>query len=62
MKKNFIALSIAKEKCVMVDACCGYVIWMNYTLEDYKICMKNIFIKCDNTNVICLIKNHIQHS
>lgn len=35
---------------------------MKNTLEDYKIYLKNILIKCDNTSIICLTKNHIQHS
>ena len=35
---------------------------MKNTLEDYKIHLKNISIKCDNTSAICLTKNHIQYS
>ena len=36
--------------------------WIKNTLEDYKIHLKNIPIKCDNTSAICLTKNLIQHS
>ena len=36
--------------------------WMKNTLENYKIHLKNIPIKCDNTSAICLTKNLIQHS
>ena len=35
---------------------------MKNTLEDYKVHLKNILIKCDNTSAICLTKNPIQHS
>ena len=41
---------------------CAQVVWMKNTLEDYKIHVKNILIKCDNISVICLTKNLIQHS
>ena len=36
--------------------------WMKNTLEDYKVHLKNILIKCDNISVICLTKNLIQYS
>ena len=32
------------------------------TLEDYKVYLKNIPIKCDNMSAICLTKNPIQYS
>ena len=35
---------------------------MKNTLEDYKIHLKNISIKYDNTSAICLTKNLIQYS
>ena len=35
---------------------------MKNTLEDYKVHLKNIPIKCDNISVIYLTKNLIQHS
>ena len=35
---------------------------MKNTLEDYKIYLKSIPIKYDNTSAICLMKNLIQHS
>ena len=35
---------------------------MKNTLEDYKVHLKNIPIKCDNTSAIYLTKNPIQHS
>ena len=35
---------------------------MKNTLEDYKVHLKNILIKCDNTSALYLIKNLIQHS
>ena len=35
---------------------------MKNILEDYKVRLKNIPIKCDNTSAICLTKNPIQHS
>ena len=46
---------------IAAGACCAQVILMKNILEDYEIHLKNIIIKCDNTNAICIIKNLIQH-
>ena len=57
-----VALSTTEAEYIAVSAYCAQVVWMKNTLEDYKIYLKNIFIKCDNTSAICLTKNLIQHS
>ncbi|CAL9126556.1 unnamed protein product [Musa textilis] len=61
-KQNSVALFIAEVEYIAVGACCAQVIWMKNTLENYVIHLKDIYVKCDNTSVICLIKNPIQHS
>ena len=61
-KQNSVALSTIEAEYIAASACCAQVVWMKNTLEDYKIYLTNIHIKCDNTSAICLTKNPIQHS
>ena len=61
-KQNSVALSITEAEYIAASACCAQVVWMKNTLEDYKVHLKSIPIKCDNTSVICLTNNLIQHS
>ena len=61
-KQNSIVLSTIEAECIAARTCCAQVVWMKNTLEDYKVYLKNILIKCDNTSAICLTKNLIQHS
>ena len=35
---------------------------MKQTLEDFRLNFEHVSIMCDNTSVINLSKNHIQHS
>ena len=61
-KQNSVALSTTEAEYIAASACCAQVVWMKNTLEDYKVNLKDIPIKCDNTSAICLTKNPIQHS
>lgn len=58
-KQNSVALSTTETGYIVAGACYAQVIWMKNTLEDFRIHMKNIPIKCDNISVICLTKNPI---
>ncbi|KAK9026737.1 hypothetical protein V6N11_039571 [Hibiscus sabdariffa] len=46
----------------LAGSCCAQVLWMKQQLFDYGIDVGTIPIKYDNTSVICLTKNPIQHS
>ena len=46
---------------VATGSCCAQVLWMKHQLEDYRISLDYIPIKCDNMRVIILSKNPIQH-
>ena len=61
-KQHNVVLSTTEVEYVTVGSCCAQVLWMKQQLEDFGIAMDHIPIKCDNTNAICLTKNHIQHS
>lgn len=44
-----------------IDLCCAQILWNKQTLSDFDL--YNILpIKCDNTSVIYIFKNSIQHS
>ena len=47
---------------VAVESYCAQILWIRMQLEDYNIKQSKISIKCDNTSVINLSKNLIQHS
>lgn len=55
-------MSAAEAEHISAAKCCTQLLWMKYQLEDYQISGSNIPSFCDNTVVICLIKNPIQHS
>ena len=57
-----IALSTTKAEYVAAGNCCAQILRMKQQLEDFGIAMDHIPIKCDNTSVISLTKNPIQHS
>ena len=43
-------------------ACCSQILWMAQQLQDVRINLKGIPIKCDSTSAIFLNKNLMQHS
>ena len=47
---------------ITVESCCVQILWIKQQLIDFGIELKNIFIRCDNTSAINLIKTLIQHS
>ncbi|KAK9035730.1 hypothetical protein V6N11_077761 [Hibiscus sabdariffa] len=61
-KQNSVALSTTEAEYISAGSCCAQVLWMKQQLLDYGIDVGTIPIKCDNTSVICLTKNPIQHS
>lgn len=61
-KQNFVALSTAEVKYLVVDNCCVQILYMKQQLHDFGVIFENVPIMCDNTSVINISKNLIQHS
>ena len=57
-----MALSTAEAEYVVTGSCCAQSLYIKQQLEDFKILFYYIPIRCDNTSVISLSKNPIQHS
>ena len=61
-KQNSVSLSTAEAKYIAAGSCCTQLLWMKKLLHDYGIPQDTMCIFCDNTSVINLSKNPIQHS
>jgi hypothetical protein len=61
-KQNSVALSTAEAEYVAAGSVCAQILWMQHTLLDYGLNLKNVPIMCDNTSAICLTKNPVHHS
>ena len=60
-KQNLVFLSIAEVEYIAASSCCAQLLWMKKLLQNYEISQETICIFCDNTSVINLSKNHVQH-
>ena len=61
-KKNSVSLSIVEAEYIAVGSCCSQLLWMKKVLTDYGISQDTMIVYCDNSNVIDISKNPIQHS
>ena len=61
-KQNSVSLSIAEAKYIAVGSCCIQLLWMKKLLHDYRIPQDTMCVFYDNTSVINLSKNPVQHS
>ena len=61
-KQNSISLSTAEAEYIAVGSCCTQLLWMQKLLHDYGIRQEYLTIYCDNTSVINISKNPVQHS
>jgi hypothetical protein len=62
-KQTSISLSIPEAKYIEATSCCTQVLWIKNNLKDIQVpCDQPVSIMCDNTSVINLSKNHVQHS
>ena len=43
-------------------SCCAQILWLKQQLEDFGLKISKVPLLCDNTSVINLTKNQIQHS
>ena len=60
-KQNLVFLSIAEVEYIAASSCCAQLLWMKKLLQNYGISQETMCIFCDNTSVINLSKNHVQH-
>ena len=60
-KQNSIVLSMAEVEYTATRLGCAQVLWKKKTLSDFGITYSHFPIKCDNTSVISISKNPVQH-
>ena len=61
-KQNSILLSTAEVEYIAAGSYCTQLLWMQKLLHDYGICREHLTVYCDNTSVINISKNLVQHS
>ena len=61
-KQNFVSLFTAETEYIAAWSCCTQLFWMKKLLHDYEIPQDIMCVFYDNTSVINLSKNPIQHS
>ncbi|GJV12694.1 retrovirus-related pol polyprotein from transposon TNT 1-94 [Tanacetum coccineum] len=61
-KQNFVAMSSAKAKYVVVAGCCAQVLWIKSQLADYDVLYDKVPIFYDNTSAIAISNNPVLHS
>ena len=61
-KQNSISLSTAEAEYIAASSCCSQLLWMQKLLHDYGIYQEHLTIYCNNTSVINISKNPVQHS
>ena len=61
-KQNSVSLSIAEAEYIAAGSCCTQLFWMKKLLHDYEIPQDTMCVFYDNTSVINLSKNPVQHS
>ena len=61
-KQNSISLSTIEAEYIAVGSCCSQLLWVKKLLNDYGITQDTMVVYCDNSNVIDISKNPVQHS
>jgi len=61
-KQACVALSTTEAEYIAVGSCCARSLWIKQQLSDFGLNLSKIPLLCDNTSVINLTKNPIQHS
>ena len=61
-KQNFVSLSTTKVEYIAARNCCSQLLWMKKLLSDYGISQDTMVVYCDNSSVIDISKNPVQHS
>ena len=61
-KQNYVSLSTVEAEYIVAGSCCSQFLWINQTLKDYGINVKNVALYCDNESAIKIAHNPVQHS
>ena len=61
-KQNSVTLSTVEAEYIVMGLGCAQLLWMKQTLRDIGLAFFHVPIKCDNTSVISISKNPLQHS
>jgi len=61
-KQACVALSTAEAEYIVAGSCCSQIHWIKQQLKDFGLKVNKVPLLYDNTSVINLTKNQIQHS
>ena len=61
-KQNYVSLSTVETEYIATGSCCSQLLWMKKILTDYGISQDTMVVYCDNSSVIDISKNPVQHS
>ena len=61
-KQNSVSTSTAEAEYIVAGSCCAQILCMKNQLLDYGLQVDKIPIFCDNTIVIAITENPVQHS
>jgi hypothetical protein len=61
-KQSSISLSTIEAEYIATGSCCTQLLWMKKLLCDYGFTQDTMVIHCNNTSVINISKNLVQHS
>ena len=61
-KQNSVSSSTAEAEYIVAGSCCLQLLWMKKVLTDYGISQDTMVVYCDNSSVIDISKNPVQHS
>ena len=61
-KQNSMSLFTAEAEYIAVGSCCSQLLWMKKVFTDYGISQDAMVVYCDNSSVIDISKNPVQHS
>ena len=61
-KHNSISLSTAKAEYIVARSYCTQLLWMKQMFANYSMVQDTLTVFCDNTSVINISKNPVQHS
>ena len=61
-KQACVALSTVEAEYIVAGSCCAQSLWMKQQLEDFRVNLDHIPLKCDSTSAINLTKNPVMNS
>ena len=61
-KQNYVSLSTAEVEYIAAGSYCSQLLWMKKVLTDYGISQDTMIVYCDNSSIIDISKNSVQHS